>query len=399
MALMNHPTVTISDAALKRVRNFDGWVFANEVTRAEPEIPAGTVVEIRDTHGAFAALAFYNAQSHIPLRIISLNARDTLEPSFWRQRLQRAVAHRAGLRDTNAKRLVFSEADGLPGLIVDQYDQHLVVQFRSAGMDRLRAIIVDLLQETLRPKGMLERSDKEFRQEEGLPLRTEVLTGAVPDRIRIHEGPLQFWVDPHQGLKTGFYLDQRPTRERLRAWVKPGTRVLDAFSYTGSMGIAAASAGAQVVCVEQQEACLALAKENAILNHVEDRMEFVAGDAFYWLEAKTHATPRYDWVIVDPPGLAKGKPNLTKARQALHHLVVNGLGLAKPDGQLLLSICSYHLLGLTEEIVRIAAAKLGQRLRVRDQWLQAEDHPWMLQMPATRYLVSWWFSLDGQSTA
>ena len=400
---MNPPHVAIAPQAVKRARNFDAWVFRDELDVREPAIASGDVVEVVDSHQRFVAWAFYSARSHIALRIVSLEHAQRVDRALLSRRLARAIATRTRITGTNAKRLVFSEADELPGLIVDQYAACLVVQFRSAGMDRLRAPVVELLREQLQPQGILERSDKEFREEEGLEPVTQVLAGVVPDRLLIEEDDLKFLVDPHRGLKTGFYLDQRATRRKLRQLVRAHARVLDAFSYTGSCAIAAARAGASVVCVEQDEALIELAKENAKLNGVSDRIEYVAGDAFYWLKAKAEQGAQFDRVMLDPPALVKAKAGLTKGRQALHHLVTHSLKLLAPSGGLVLHVCTYHLLGLVEEIVRIAASSERLRLRVGDQWLQAEDHPWVLQLPASRYLMSWHYARccarDAQSAA
>ena len=393
------PQVVIQPHAAKRVRHHDGWIFRDELIRAPADLPAGELVEAITDGGGFAAICAFNPASHIVLRVFTTIPGDTIDRAWLARRMARAVAKRIALTGTDAKRLIFSEADGLPGLIVDQYGAHLVIQIRTAGMERLRDLVVDLLQEQLQPAGILERSDKEFRQEEGLAPTAGVLRGAVPDRILIREEPWQFWVDPHRGLKTGFYLDQRLTRRKLREAVAPNQRVLDAFSYTGSLGIAAATGGARVVCVEQQEPFLELAKENAKLNGVADRMEFVAGNAFYWLDAQAKGSTRYDWVLLDPPALAKSKAAVHQGRQALHHLLVHGLRALAPEGRMLVSVCTYHLLRNLEEIVRIAAGDDDVRLTVRDQWAQASDHPWILQLPATRYLVSWVLACDAPSTA
>ena len=397
---MTLPHVVIEPRAAKRLLNHDCWVFRDELARSpDGSLTAGEVVQAVDPKGRFVAFAFYSPSSHIALRAVSASPDQPVDRALLAGRLSEAIALRGSITGTNAKRLVFSEADGLPGLIVDQYDAHLVIQLRNAGIDRFRSTVVELLQDLLHPAGILERSDKEFRDEEGLPPTVQVLAGQVPDRVRIVEDELQFWVDPHRGLKTGFYLDQRTTRRKLREWIQPGARVLDTFSYTGSLGLAAARRGARVIVVEQHEPFLQLAKENARLNGVEDRMEFVAGDAFYWLAAETQAQARYDWITLDPPALVKTRAELTKGRQALHHLVVNALDHLAPSGALLLSTCTYHLLNLTEEIVRIAAADRGMRMTVRDQWLQATDHPWILQIPATRYLTSWLFARDAGPAA
>jgi 23S rRNA (cytosine1962-C5)-methyltransferase len=386
---MAYPQLSISAAAAKRVRNHDCWVFRDELLEPPPPCENGDVVELTDRHGTFLAYAFYSPASRIAARPVSTDRRQLVDTTLLSQRLNAALARRAGIRETNAKRLVFSEADRLPGLIVDQYGQALVIQIRTAGMERWKSLLVDLLRDAVRPTGILERSDQEFRQEEGLPPAIGVLAGAVPDRIQIEEDGLRFWVDPYRGQKTGFYLDQRETRRRIREQIAAGARVADVFAYTGGFGIGAAARGASAVCVEQQEPALALARENAALNRVADRVEFVAADAFYWLEAKAAGRERFDWVLLDPPSLAKTKAETPKGRRALHHLLVHALGLLADEGRLLLSVCTYHLLGVVEDILRIAAAERGIRLRMLGTMAQPPDHPWVLQLPATRYLTSW----------
>ena len=396
---MAYSQLTVSPSAAKRLRNFDCWVFRDELIPQHPAPASGEVVELVDPHGAFLAYAFYSAQAHIAARVISAQPTEPVERALFAERLRSAIAKRADIAGTTARRLVSSEADGLPGLIVDQYGDHLVLQIRTAGLEPWRAVLVELLRDAVRPKGILERSDKEFREEEGLAPATQVLTGSVPDRLLIEEDGLRFWVDPYHGHKTGFYLDQRDTRRALRALVRPGERVADVFAYTGAFAVGMASRGAHAVCVERDEGALALAKENAALNGVSDRLTFVSGDAFYWLEAKAASRERFDWALLDPPSLAKTKADVLKGRQALHHLLVHALGLLKPEGTLALSVCTYHLLGLTEEILRIAAAEQGARLRILTLTTQAADHPWILQIPATRYLMSWTAQRDGSRAA
>lgn len=393
------PQVIVNPSAAKRVSNFDCWVFRDELAGSPDGLENGQAVEVVDRQGHFLGYALYSATSHIAARMVSRDRTQPIDRALLAHRLTTAIQRRAGICGTNAKRLVFSEADGLPGLIVDQYADSLVLQSRTAGMEAWKPVVVDLLQELIHPQGILERSDKEFREEEGLPPVTQVLAGAVPEQLQIEEHGLRFLVDPYRGQKTGFYLDQRETRRRVRELIDPSARVADVCAYTGAFGIAAASRGARVVCIEQHEPFLELAKENARLNDVTSRMDFVAGDAFYWLEAKANTGERFDWVFLDPPSLAKSKAEIFKGRRALHHLVVNALRILGDDGTLALSVCAYHLLSVVEEIVRIAAAECGTRLHVRDVILQAEDHPWLLQMPATRYLMSWLVQRDGRPAA
>ncbi len=396
---MAHPQLTVTPAAAKRIRHFDRWVFRDELVSAPPALPGGELIELIDGAGTFLAYAFYSPNSHIAARVISTDRDEPLTRELFAGRIKAAIAHRDAIDGTTAKRLIFSEADGLPGLIVDQYDQWLILQSRTAGIERWKPLLVELLQKALKPKGILERSDKEFREEEGLPPVIQVLMGTVPERIRIEEHGLLFDVDPYRGHKTGFYLDQRETRRFVRERMTAGVRVLDAFAYTGSFGIAAASHGARVVCLEQSPEWVDLAKENARLNHVDDQIEFVTGDAFYWLAAQAEAGAAFDWVLLDPPALTKSRADIQKGRQALHHLLVQSLRLLSSTGTLGLSICTYHLLGLTEEILRIAAGDCQVRLRMRGTTMQAADHPWILQMPITRYLMTWFARRDAPRAA
>ena len=386
---MNIPQLVIAPTAAKRVRNYDAWIFRDELQAPGEPVPDGELVELIDREGRFIAYAFYSSTAHVAARAASLDRARPFDRALLAERLSQAIERRRAITGTNAKRLVFSEADALPGLIVDQYAEHLVLQVRTAGMERWKPDVVQQLRRLAHPRGILERSDKEFREEEGLPPLTQVLDGTVPERLEIEEHGLRFLVDPYRGHKTGFYLDQRDTRQLVRGLIRPGERVADVFAYTGAFGIAAASQDARVVCVEREEACVALAKAQAELNHVDARIEWVAGDAFYWLEAKAKSRERFNWVLLDPASLAKSKGDALKGRQALHHLVVNGLRMLEPHGTLVLSLCTYHLLSIAEEVLRIAAGDCGMRLRVRALSMQAADHPWILQMPMTRYLATW----------
>jgi 23S rRNA (cytosine1962-C5)-methyltransferase len=389
------PIITVSPRAAKRVQHHDAWVFRDELSGAPPPLPDGEAVELADPRGRFLGFAFYNTRSHIAARVVSTRRDEPVDAALIRRRVRAAIARRAGVTGTNARRLVFSESDSLPGLIVDQYADSLVLQVRTAGMERWRNAALDALRAEVAPAGIFERSDKEFREEEGLLPIAQELDGHVPDRIQIDEHGLRFWVDVRHGQKTGFYLDQRDTRRAVRELIQPGQRVADVCAYTGAFAVNAASRGARVVSVEQQEPLLDLIRDNAALNGVADRIEPVAADAFYWLEAKAGQQERFDWVLLDPPSLAKTKADVLKGRSALHHLLVNALALLGDQGTLVMSLCTYHLLGVAEEVLRIAAAERGARLRMLAVTMQAGDHPWILQMPPTRYLMSWMARRDG----
>ena len=396
---MPFPQVVVAPSATQRLRNFDCWVFRDELQKLPAALTNGECVELLDREGTFLGYAWYSTVSRVAARLITTDRHQPPDRSWLNRQLAAAIARRGALSGTNAKRLIFSEADGIPGLIVDQYGDYLVLQLRTAGADRLRSDITDELNRQLRPRGILERSDKEFRDDEGLPPVNQLLRGSVPDRLEILEDDLRFLVDPHQGHKTGFYLDQRETRRLVRQMIRPDDHVLDVCAYTGAFGIGAASRGARVTCVEQSLSHIALARDNATLNHLEDRIEFVTGDAFYWLEAAAQNRARYDWVLLDPPALAKSKADIPKARRALHQLLVPALKLLKDRGTLVLSLCTYHLLPLGEELLRMAAADAQRRLQIRAMSMQADDHPWILQMPMTRYLMSWFAQSSGPPAA
>lgn len=378
-------TVRVAPSAAKRLNNAYAWVFRDEMVRIQGSPESGDLVLLETARGETLGIGWYSATSHITVRLASRTLR-ALDEQWLPAMLRAAVDRRAPLTETDAMRLVYAEADGLPGLIVDRYAEYLVIQLRHPGMARWREAIVDSLNALVHPRGMLERSDMESQSHEGLPPVTQVLRGEVPARLQIREGPLRFWVDPHRGHKTGFYLDQRELRAALRAMPASG-RVCDLFAYTGSLGIAAAAGGAAAVtCVEQDEPQLALAREQAALNGVAERVECVAGDVFYWLDFKANSGEPYDGVIVDPPGLAKSKADSGAGRRKLQSLLIGALRIVKPGGWCSVSLCTYHLLPVFEECLRIAGFETQRRLTVIRQCLQGADHPWILQQPETLYL-------------
>jgi 23S rRNA (cytosine1962-C5)-methyltransferase len=284
---------------------------------------------------------------------------------------------------------VFSESDGLPGLIVDQYADYLVVQVRTLGMERLRELWLPTLIEQLEPKGVIERSEMASRAEEGLEPFAGVLHGDAPELIEIEESGLTFLVPTDAGRKTGFYLDQRENRRRLAAQVRPGERVLDLFCYTGAFALYAARAGAHAVGVDILPDAIDLAEVHARRNRLE--AHWIVENAFDWLPQAAEQGAQFDWIVLDPPAIAKRQDQKDSLRWAIWKLVYHALPLLSEGGRLVVCSCAYQL-SLAEmlDTVRLAATDRTTPLFLEEITFQAPDHPYLLQFPESLYLKCLW---------
>ncbi|HNI12192.1 MAG TPA: class I SAM-dependent rRNA methyltransferase, partial [bacterium] len=349
----------------------------------------------------FLAVGYYNALSHIVVRVLDRKNRP-IDKNFFKQRIQRAFDFRTQLAlPSDARRLIHAEGDRLPGLMVDQFGAYLVVQFRSLGMEKFRTEILETLVEVVKPKGIYDRSDMESREEEGLEPFSGVVYGAIPEEIVISENDLLFHVDIHHGHKTGFYLDQRENRAYVRTLVKPNQTGLDLFSYTGGFAVALAQSGVRMTAVDQDAAALEGGRANARRNNVEKRLQFIHADVFKYMEeqvAVKTSTPdkvkKYDVIIIDPPAIAKRKEGIEKLKWAYWKLLHQAIQLLNPGGHIVLSSCAYHMpVDLMLEAARFASADNGVSMRVVNITYQPPDHPWMLQIPETLYLKTVYFQL------
>ena len=380
-------SIQLKPSADHRLRNFYPWVYRADIAAVEGDPPPGEIIAVNDARGRFIAQGFYNSRSHIPMRVLSLEPAP-IDEAFFRARLRAAGARRAGrIAGTNAWRVVNGESDQLPGLIVDRFGDVLVVQLRNAGMERRRVLLVQLLVEELRPRGIYERSDVEARQDEGLEPRTGSLWGEVPPTVEVLEDDLRFEVSLGEGQKTGFYLDQRDNRRRLRAMVRPADRVLDVYSYVGSFGLHAARAGAMVLCVDKDGAALALAERAARRNELWPRMGVRWGDALDVLGALAGEQRMFTHIVLDPPTLVKRREDLPRTRRLFVEMCGRALSLLDPAGTLFLSSCAFYI-GVDDllDAARIAAGEARRRVEVLDVTYQPADHPWILQAPETLYL-------------
>lgn len=381
-------TVVLRPRAAQRLRNFYLAVYRDEIADLFGSPAHGDLVLLQSPEGENLGIGFYSGTSRIAVRLVSRDPREKVDEAFFRRRLERAWRWRQRwVRGTNAFRVVHAEADGLPGLIVDWYNGHAVVQCRIAGMERRRELWLRALEATLAPQSVYERSDLPVRQEEGLEPFAGPLLGEPPEVILIEENGLLYGVDVRLGSKTGFFLDQRDARRLVRQEVVPGEEVLDLFSFTGGFALNAAAAGASAVAVEWNERACQLAQENARRNGLEARVQVRCLDAFAALAEYRQQGKVFDWVIADPPALAKEASEARHWQRFLVKVAAEGLRVLRPEGKLFLFSCAYHL-GPETLLggLRIAAGDLGRRLFVLAETRQALDHPWLLQIPETLYL-------------
>jgi len=372
----------------KRVRRGHPWIFSNEIREVQGEAAAGAAVEVCDAGGGLVGVGYFNPHSLIAVRLLARERADIDAPPFYRERIERALAHRRSLYPGLASfRVVYGEGDFLPGLVVDRYGEYLAVQFLTCGMEARRATIVQILREIFQPRGIVARNDVAVRRLEGLPEEVEVLYGEVPERIEVEEHGLRFQVDLCLGQKTGHFLDQKENHLLLQGMVG-GKEVLDCFCYSGSWGIHGAHFGAaRVTCLDISGRAIELARENALLNGLAGVMEFQNVDVFERLRSLKAEGRSFDGVVLDPPAFVKSRKALKEAEKG--YLTVNrrALELLNPGGFLITCSCSYHLeRERFRELLAQAAQQAGRDLRLVAARSQAPDHPVLLAVPETEYL-------------
>jgi 23S rRNA (cytosine1962-C5)-methyltransferase len=376
----------------KSLRRRHPWIFSGAIERVLGKPAAGETVEVRSGAAALLALAAYSPDSQIRARVWSFDPAAQIGAGFLRERIERALALREALpaaRHTNALRLVHGESDGLPGLIVDRYADVLVAQLLSAGAERWREAILDALAELTGCEAIYERSDAEVRTLEGLAPRAGWARGnRNASRCPIVEYGLNFRVDVEQGQKTGFFLDQRENRQRLRA-LAGGREVLDAFCYTGGFAIAAAAGGAkQVLALESSASALEVARENLAANRIDAaRVEFRQADVFAHLRELRNRGAHFDLVVLDPPKFAPTAAQARNAARAYKDVNLLALKLLAPGGLLATFSCSGGVSAeLFQSIVAGAAVDAGVDAKILERFGAAADHPVALEFPEGDYL-------------
>jgi 23S rRNA (cytosine1962-C5)-methyltransferase len=373
-------TVRVNSKGAGRAASGHPWIFASDVTDRSDAQP-GEVVKVADPRGRPIGVAHYSSTSQITLRLLSSKP-EPIDQEFFRRRLTSAIRHRERIvQNSNACRLVFSEADLLPGLIVDRYGACLVIQTLSQGMDRQRDLIVHCLKELLAPAGVLARNDAAVRKLESLPLEVVVLHGEVPPKVAIEMNGLHLEADLLKGQKTGVYLDQR--ENYLAAAKFAGGRVLDCFTSTGGFALHCASHAGSVEAVDSSATALATAESNARSNNISN-IQFRQADVFDFLSGIDR---KYGMIVLDPPAFAKSRKMLDDAAKGYKEINLRALKLLEPGGILVTCSCSHHVSeAMLFEIVADAALDAGRTLRVLERRTQAADHPILLTVPETLYL-------------
>jgi 23S rRNA (cytosine1962-C5)-methyltransferase len=373
----------------KYLRRGYPWVFRNQIGRVEGEPATGSVVKVVGGDGSVFGQGLYHRDSQIAVRFVTPDVNATVDGAFFAARLVRAIEFRQRVfPDTTHARLVYGESDGIPGTIIDRYDNVLTWSSLSFGIEQHRELLLDTLSESLKPAAIVERNDNALRAKDGLAESIGVLRGECPPRIRIAENEVEYHADILSGPKTGFFIDQRFHRKHIRRYAR-GTRVLDVFTSDGGFGLQAAHAGAlHVDCVDTSAAALERARHNAEANNVADRVDFHKADALQWLAtAAEEDARRYGLVILDPPAFAKRRRDLEDAERAYQSININALRLLDDDGILATSSCSQ---ALSEEafvkLVRYSAKRAGRSLRLLYRGCQPPDHPVLDSMPETGYL-------------
>ena len=390
---MNQPSLRLKHNAAARALHGHPWVFGNELEALLPPEHDGSAVECRDAKGRFLGTGIYNSRSQIAWRRF---ARDhvAMDATFVRAALTRAIARRnePHVAATTARRLVWSESDDLPGLVVDQFGDVLVVQTQTLALERQLDAVLAALRDLLSPVEIIVRNDAPIRRLEGLPFEVRTLSGRAFEPRWMAIGGLDYWLDLQGGQKTGFYLDQ--TREHAKvARYAAGRRVLDCFCNQGSFGLHAAKAGAtRVLGLDSSEEAVALARRNAERNGVA--ADFTGVNVFDYLAAKEEGDG-WDLIVLDPPPFARSKSALENALRGYKEINLRAMKRLTPGGVLATYSCSHHVTAeVFREVVAEAAHDAKRKVQVLEFCHQPPDHPVLVTMPESEYLRGYILRVD-----
>jgi 23S rRNA (cytosine1962-C5)-methyltransferase len=363
------------------------WIFGNEVGQIEGEVNPGDIVDVFTHTGVFVGRGYINPQSQILVRLLTRDRNEQVNDGFFLNRLQKAWDYRKKIGYVENCRLVFGEADELPALVIDKFNDYLVIQTLALGIDRWKPAIVAALEKIFSPKGIYERNDVPVRELEGLPQQKGFLSAPFDTNIILKENGLKFHVDIVNGQKTGYFLDQQDNRRAIQHIVK-GANVLEAFCYTGTFSCHAAHYGAKsVLGLDISEHAVATARRNAELNGLQDICQFQAVNAFDQLKQWTKEDKKFDVVILDPPAFTKSRENIQKAITGYKEINLRGMKLLKPGGFLVTASCT-NLVNpsMFLETIDMAAKDARKKLRQVTFMTQAQDHPILWNIENTTYL-------------
>ena len=378
-------TARVNKKGADRVRQGHLWIYRSDVVAVEAE--GGSVVTVKDERGNFVGQALFSDASQIALRFLT-QSNEEIDRDWWRRRIVEAGGRRHISPDTNAYRLIYSEGDLLPSLIVDRYADVLVMQTLSQGTDAVKSMLTELLVEEFDAQAVIERNDVRVRELEGLPLVTRTVYGDAPAELEILQHGLRFVVEPLGGQKTGSFLDQRENRlaARAAAVTTNRRRALDCFTFNGAFALHLTSVCDNVIGIDISADAVAAAQRNARLNDATN-LDFLEANVFDMLRELESAGDRFDVIVLDPPAFAKNRASLKAAIRGYKEINLRALKLLNPGGVLITCTCSYHVSEeLFIEILAQAAIDAHRRVQNVEKRIQASDHPVLLGMPETYYL-------------
>ena len=375
--------VAITQRGVERVRAGHLWIYRSDIHNAVG-VAGGSIVRVRDQRGRYIGWALYSDRSEISLRLLTLKD-EIIDREWWRRRLREAAARRAGITpDANAYRLVYAEGDLLPSLIVDVYDDILVLQTLSQATDAVKDMLAELLVEEHSPRAIVERNDVRVRELEGLEMRAGVLYGDAPNELEIVQHGVRFLISPLGGQKTGSFLDQR--ENRLAAREVAHGRALDCFTFNGAFALHLAPMCESVFGLDISAEAVAAARRNAELNDARN-VEFREANVFDALREMEAAGERFDTIVLDPPAFAKNRASVRAAARGYKEINLRALKLLNPNGVLVTCTCSYHMSEMMFlELIAEAASDARRRVQLIEKRTQASDHPILFGVPETYYL-------------
>ncbi len=387
---MNLATLRLRKFEDKRIRNGHLWIYSNEIDNKVTPIKSfemGQSILVEDANGKPLGLGYINPNNLLCARIITRDYRIAIDRSLFVHKFNIALSLRQRVFDKPFYRVIYGESDGLPGLIVDRFGDHLVVQITTAGMEKQKENIIDALTKVFKPQSILLRNDSNSRKAEALSRDIEQALGTTPDTIQIEENDTQFLIYPHTGQKTGWFYDHRVSRQQIAKYVN-GKRVLDVFSYIGAFGLQMANAGAsETWCIDISGKALDELNQNAELNNVADKVTCVEGDAFAAMSELKQQGEKFDVVIVDPPAFIKKKKDQKPGLKAYRKVNEAAMRLLNKDGILLSASCSMHLkVDELQHSLLAGSRHLDKTLQIIEQCHQGQDHPVHPAIPETRYI-------------
>ena len=377
-------TVRVNKKGADRVRHGHLWIYRSDVIEIDAD--GGEVVSVKDERGNLIGKALFSNASQIALRFLTQGTEE-INREWWREKIREAAARRHIPADTNAYRLIYSEGDLLPSLIVDRYADVLVLQTLSQGTDALKSMLVGILTEEFQPRAIVERNDARVRELEGLPLLSGTVYGESPAELETLQHGLRFLVAPLGGQKTGSFLDQRENRLAARkAAQASGGRALDCFTFNGAFALHLGGVCEQVTGIDISGEAVAGARRNAELNGFTN-VEFREANVFDALREMEATGERFDTIVLDPPAFAKNRASLKAALRGYKEINLRALKLLKRGGVLITCTCSYHVSEeLFVEVLSQAAIDARRRLQIVEKRMQATDHPVLITVPETYYL-------------